>query len=84
MRSFLAALLGFPIARIVRFSLRPDDILVLESDRRLSDREVATIADQIRATFPGHRTIVLEDLRLRIVSPEDAGAGLVRVLEEDR
>lgn len=48
-----------PEARILR--LRKGDVLLFQAPKRLSDEEAATMVERIKATFPGHRALVVED-----------------------
>lgn len=48
-----------PEARILR--LLEGDVLLFQASGRLTDEESATLAEQIEATFPGYRALVLED-----------------------
>jgi hypothetical protein len=48
-----------PEVRILR--LREGDVLLFQAPQRLSDNEAATMVEQIEATFPGHRALVVEN-----------------------
>lgn len=48
-----------PEARILR--LQEGDVLLFQARQRLTDELSAAMGELIEATFPGHRSLVLED-----------------------
>lgn len=48
-----------PEVRVLR--LQEGDVLLFQAPQRLSDYEAATMVEQIEATFPGHRALVVEN-----------------------
>lgn len=59
----------FESVQILR--LRPDDIVVLEFDRKISADEVLQVVEQGREVFPDNKVIVTSSLRLRVMRKED-------------
>jgi len=48
-----------PEARILR--LQEGDVLLFQTTKLLSDYEAATLVEQVEATFPGHRALIVQD-----------------------
>lgn len=67
-REAIAALVATPaIARIERAAVAPDEVLVIESDQRLSDAMRAHLRRQVEAIWPGHKVLVLDQgLHVRV------------------
>lgn len=67
-REALKALVSLPAtARISVAQLKPDDVIVIESDEILSQNEMAEIREQVQRVWPGRKAIVLsKPLRLKV------------------
>ena len=48
-----------PEARILR--LQEGDVLLFQAPMRLTDEEAAVMVEQVKATFPGHRALFVEN-----------------------
>jgi hypothetical protein len=57
---------------VQRIRLEPGDVLALKVNFELSLDELAVIKEQFDSAFPDHRTVVLTDCDLTIVSPPAA------------
>ena len=59
----------FESVRILR--LRPDDIIVLEFERKLAGDEVLKLVEQGRKNFPNNKVVVTSGVHLRVMRKED-------------
>lgn len=59
-RDALKSLLALPAVRSIEVTrLRPDDIIVITAERRLSQAEVVAVEGATEVAFPGRRVLVL-------------------------
>jgi len=69
-REALLALTALPgLARISRADPKPDDVIVLECEKRLSDEQCHHLIALTQQVWPNRKVIVLEDgLKMKVVS----------------
>ena len=78
MVNWLKSLLALPtVARLMVVELKPDDVIVIESDRLLSQEEKVNVRRVVDGVWPGRRCLVLDrDFRLGAVRGfEQPGGG---------
>jgi hypothetical protein len=60
------------LPRVRILSVRPGDVLVLKTDRALSEEETHLAREILQREFPGHRGIILDDgAELEVVRAEE-------------
>ncbi len=71
-RDAIKAVMAMPsVATISRASLKPTDVIVLESEDYISQHTCELIQAQVKQVWPDHKCIVLDKgLRLRVVAGE--------------
>lgn len=69
-REALLALTGLPaVARIHKADLKPDDVIVIESDEQISMDMAERIRINAERVWPGRKIVVLDGgVRMRVVS----------------
>ena len=67
-RDALKSLTALPAATMISVAqLKPDDVIVVETDFTLSEETCQRITKQIEAVFKGHRCIVMGDgLKMKV------------------
>jgi hypothetical protein len=69
-REALQALVSLPaVARISVAELKPDDVLVIECEGRVSAEQANRIKETLGQVWPGRKAVVFDEgMRLRIVA----------------
>ena len=73
-RDAIKALVAMPaVVRISVAQLKPDDVIVLESDEHLGVEQLQAIKRQAEQVWPGRKIVVLEKgLRLKVMAASEA------------
>lgn len=82
-REALSALMVGPpaLASVAQMTLRPNDVIVLESTEPLSKSNAAKLEAQIRELWPEHQVVALgPGMKLSIVRPEVDGRALAEAI----
>lgn len=68
-RHAIAALMALPeVTRISKAAVKPNDVIVIETDTLLSDSTMARIHASLQQVWPGQKIVVLCDgMRLKVV-----------------
>ena len=67
-RDAIAALTSLPIAAVGRLEVRPESVIVVEAEGKLSAEAHARLLATVRAVWPNQRVIVCDQgIRLRVV-----------------
>lgn len=62
-----------PIGEVLRLSLKPDDIVLVKVNSRLTDERAAMLHDRLAAIFDGHKVgVVDESLDISVIGAADA------------
>lgn len=69
-REAIAALVALPaVTRISVADLKPNDVLVIETELRLNPEQAARIRETMEQVWPGRKCAVLSDgMKLKVVS----------------
>ena len=69
-RAALKALLAMPaVTSVSRAALKSDDVIVIQTERLLSDHEIEHIKRGVQSVWPQQRVVVLDaGLQLKIVA----------------
>lgn len=52
--------------------LKPGDIIVIETEKRITWEQAQTIRTHAESEFPGHKVLVLSEARVRVTREETA------------
>jgi hypothetical protein len=67
-REALAALVSIPaVASVSVANISPSDVVVIECDEHVSDKQALLFRSYLEAAFPNNKSLVLAGCRLKVV-----------------